>query len=113
MQITPDTAKFIANKSGGTAFTVADLATPKVNIAYGSWYLRYVMQRYDGNEVLALAAYNAGEGNVDKWVAAAGAAGHDFGLSDIPFPETRAYVENVLASRGEYRTTYARELGLD
>jgi len=113
MQLTPDTAKFIAGKSGGTAFTVEDLATPKVNIAYGAWYLRYVLQRYDGNAKKALAAYNAGEGNVDKWVAAAGAAGHDFGLSDIPFPETRAYVENVLASQSEYRASYAKELGLD
>jgi len=113
MQLTPDTAKFIAGKSGGTAFTVEDLATPKVNIAYGAWYLRYVMQRYDGNAKKALAAYNAGEGNVDKWVAAAAAAGHDFGLEDIPFPETRAYVENVLASQSEYRASYAKELGLD
>jgi len=113
MQLTPDTAKFIAGKSGGTAFTVEDLATPKVNIAYGAWYLRYVMQRYDGNARKALAAYNAGEGNVDKWVAAAAAAGHDFGLDDIPFPETRAYVENVLASQSEYRASYAKELGLD
>jgi len=113
MQLTPDTAKFIAGKSGGTAFTVEDLATPRVNIAYGAWYLRYVMQRYDGNARKALAAYNAGEGNVDKWVAAAAAAGHDFGLDDIPFPETRAYVENVLASQSEYRASYAKELGLD
>jgi len=113
MQLTPDTAKFIAGKSGGTAFTVEDLATPKVNIAYGAWYLRYVMQRYDGDAEKALAAYNAGEGNVDKWVAAAAAAGHDFGLQDIPFPETRAYVENVLASQSEYRASYAKELGLD
>jgi soluble lytic murein transglycosylase len=112
MQLTPDTARFIAGKSGGTAFTVDDLATPKVNIAYGSWYLRYLMQRYDRNTKLALAAYNGGEGNVDKWLASARAAGHDFGLDDIPFPETRAYVANVLASQKEYRATYAKELGL-
>lgn len=112
MQLTPDTAKFIAGKSGGTAFTVEDLATPKVNIAYGAWYLRYVMQRYGGNTKLALAAYNGGEGNVDKWLAAARVAGHDFGLDDIAFPETRAYVENVLESQREYRASYAKELGL-
>jgi soluble lytic murein transglycosylase len=112
MQITPDTAKFIAGKSGGTAFNVSDLATPKVNIAYGAWYLRYLLQRYDGNAKLALAAYNGGEGNVDKWRAAAQANGRDFRLSDIPFPETRAYVENVLDSQRQYRSSYAKELGL-
>jgi soluble lytic murein transglycosylase len=110
MQITPDTAQFIAHTSGGTTFTTADLATPKVNIAYGAWYLRYLKQRYGGNMKLALAAYNGGMGNVDKWLASARTAGHDFGLADIPFPETRAYVENVLARQREYRDTYPDKL---
>jgi soluble lytic murein transglycosylase len=112
MQITPDTAKFIASKSGGTAFTVEDLATPAVNIAYGAWYLRYLSQRYGGDKEKMLAAYNGGEGNVDKWVAAAAAEGRSFALDDIRFPETRAYVENVLARQKEYRREYAAELGL-
>ena len=57
-------------------------------------------------EVAALAAYNAGVGNVDRWGGAA------VGLGAIPFPETRAYVEDVLAKRGEYRDKYAHDLGL-
>ena len=68
MQITPATARMIARKSGGVAFTVEDLGTPQVNIAYGSWYLRYLLRRYAGNETFALAAYNGGEGNVDRWI---------------------------------------------
>ena len=72
MQITPETAKYIAHLSGGTAFEQGDLATPQVNIAYGSFYLRYLLRRYDGNTVLALAAYNGGEGNVDRWIAGSG-----------------------------------------
>ena len=72
MQITPDTADFIARDSGGTAFTQADLATPQVNISYGAYYLRYLLRRYDGDVALAVAAYNAGETNVNRWVAAAG-----------------------------------------
>ena len=67
MQLMPATAHFIADRSGGTAFTTEDLSTPDVNIAYGSWYLRYLLDHYDGNELLALAAYNAGEGKVDEW----------------------------------------------
>src|SRR5215213_4976169 len=71
MQITPETARYIARKSGGTAFEQGDLATPQINIAYGSFYLRYLLDRYGDNEVFALSAYNGGEGNVDRWIAAA------------------------------------------
>ena len=71
MQLMPSTADYIARKSGGTKFERADLATPQINISYGTYYLRYLLDRYDGNEVLALAAYNGGEGNVDRWVAEA------------------------------------------
>jgi soluble lytic murein transglycosylase len=112
MQLLPSTAHFIADKSGGTAFTTEDLSTPAINIAYGSWYLRYLLDRYDGDEVLALAAYNGGMGNVDRWVAEAGARGEQLDVVDIPFPETRAYVQRVLDVRREYRRTYAGELGL-
>jgi soluble lytic murein transglycosylase len=113
MQLMPETADFIAEKSGGTAFVQGDLATPQVNISYGSWYLRYLLEKYDGREVLALAAYNAGEGKVDEWVAAASARGETFRAADhIPFAETRHYVDRVLDARERYRRTYPRELGL-
>jgi soluble lytic murein transglycosylase len=112
MQITPATARYIAHLSGGTRFEQGDLATPQINIAYGTYYLRYLLDRYDRNEVLALAAYNGGEGNVDRWVARAGSAERSLTTSQIPFAETREYVEGVLAARGRYRSTYARELGL-
>jgi soluble lytic murein transglycosylase len=113
MQILPGTAHFIARKSGGTAFELRDLGTPQINIAYGTWYLRYLIQRYDGNETLAVAAYNAGENNVDRWVKRAG-GDHSFDpKSDIPFPETRGYVASVMHHRKLYRDKYRHELGLD
>ncbi len=112
MQITPDTAKFIAQDSGGTAFTQADLATPQVNISYGAYYLRYLLKRYDQNTVLALAAYNGGEGNVDRWLAEASMSERTFGKEQIPFTETREYVDRVLDARVSYRERYSRELGL-
>jgi soluble lytic murein transglycosylase len=111
MQLMPGTAEFIAHKSGGTRFELQDLGTPQVNIAYGSWYLRYLITRYNGNRILALAAYNAGETNVDQWVSKAGGADGFDAVRDIPFPETRAYVQNVLSKRDQYRHTYAKELG--
>ena len=112
MQITPRTAAFIARDSGGTRFTQKDLATPQINISYGAYYLRYLLRRYEGNTGLAVAAYNAGETNVNRWVAEAGGE-DDFEASDhIPFAETRAYVENVLERKKEYRKNYGDELGL-
>ena len=112
MQLLPSTAHFIAGRSGGTAFTTEDLSTPEINIAYGSWYLRHLLDRYDGHVVKALAAYNGGATNVDAWVAAARARGERFGRDDIPFSETRAYVGRVREARRAYATTYASELGL-
>ena len=112
MQITPATAAFIARDSGGTAFTQADLATPQVNISYGAYYLRYLLRRYDGDIPLAVAAYNAGETNVSRWVAEAGGADGFDADRDIPFPETRTYLDGVLERRDEYREHYADELGL-
>ena len=112
MQLTPQTAQDIARKSGGTAFKVSDLGTPQVNIAYGTWYLRYLMRRFGGNETLALAAYNAGEGNVDHWIAGERAHERSLTIAAIPFGETRNYVRKVLDARRDYRSTYAHELGL-
>ena len=109
MQILPETAEYIARLSGGTEFEHGDLANPQINIAYGSYYLRYLLRKYGGNEALALAAYNAGEGKVDQWLGE-GRAPDD--PAEIPFPETRNYVEQVLEVRPRYRDEYRRELGL-
>jgi soluble lytic murein transglycosylase len=110
MQITPDTADFIARHSGGTRFVQEDLATPQINIAYGSWFLRYLIDHYDGNETLAVAAYNAGIANVDRWVARAGGPDAFDSASHIRFQETKAYVENVASSRDSYREHYGDDL---
>jgi soluble lytic murein transglycosylase len=112
MQIEPATAEYIAHLSGGIRFTTGDLATPKINVAYGSWYLRYLLAHYEGDDMLAIAAYNAGLANVDKWVAQAREAGRSLSVTDIPFPETKAYVERVLRAQREYRATYPHALGL-
>ena len=112
MQITPETADFIAKKSGGFRFEQSDLATPQINIAYGSYYLRYLIDHYDGNQAPAIAAYNAGLTNADRWVAEAGGPGAFDAGRDIPFPETRAYVANVFDRRDQYREHYSAELGL-
>jgi soluble lytic murein transglycosylase len=105
MQITPEAAEFIERQSGGTTFELKDLSDPEINIRYGTFLLKELLERYDGDEAAALAAYNAGPGNADEW------GGSDLTVAEIPFPETRAYVEEVLEKRDEYRQKYAQELG--
>jgi len=105
MQITPAAAETIAKNSKATTFELQDLGDPEINIRYGTFLLREHLERYDGDEAAALAAYNAGPGNADKW------GGAELTIEDIGFPETRAYVEEVLEKREEYRREYAKELG--
>jgi soluble lytic murein transglycosylase len=106
MQVTPATARAIADQSGGVTFRVADLANSDINIRYGTYHLRDLLDQYDQNLIAALAAYNAGSGNVDRW------GGSALELDHIEFPETRAYVEQVLEKRDQYRENYADDLGL-
>jgi soluble lytic murein transglycosylase len=112
MQILPETADQIANESGGVTFTTADLEVPRINVRYGSYYLRQALDAFDGDKVAAIASYNAGMGVVGEWVAQAHADGHDLRVKDIPYPETRAYVEKVLEARRVYREEYGDRLGL-
>ena len=111
MQMLPQTALFLARRSGATTFHVSDLGTPQVNIAYGSYYLRYLLDEYHGSRLMAIAAYNGGEANVNRWVARARSGGARFTIGDIPFPETRAYVQRVLQAQHDYRITYPTQLG--
>jgi soluble lytic murein transglycosylase len=101
MQLLPETAKGIAIRTGGDRFVVSDLYDPELNLRYGSWYLRNLLRRYDGDVPVALAAYHAGQGNVDRWRASG---------QGIAFPETRAYVEKVERLRKVYSSAYAKEL---
>ncbi len=104
MQLLPETAEGIAQYTGGSRFEVGDLYDPEINVRYGSLYLRRLLRKYE-DERLALAAYNAGQANVDGWIAE--------GREEIPFPETREFVDNVLEARDVYARAYASELGLD
>jgi soluble lytic murein transglycosylase len=101
MQLLPDTAKGIALHTGGSKFRVEDLYNPEINVRYGAWYLRHLLEKY-GDERDALAAYNAGQDNVDRWRRAG---------QGIQFAETRAYVTRVEELKRIYRRAYGAELG--
>jgi soluble lytic murein transglycosylase len=100
MQLLPETAKGIATRTGGTRFVVDDLFVPELNVRYGAWYLRHLLDKY-GDEATALAAYNAGQANVDRWRAEGGG---------IEFAETRHYVRRVQELKRIYARAYADEL---
>jgi soluble lytic murein transglycosylase len=102
MQLLPETAKGIALNTGGSRFRVRDLYDPEINVRYGAFYLRRLLRKY-GEDRLALAAYNAGQRNVDEWLAA---------NEGIAFAETREYVEDVLELRDVYARAYEDELNL-
>lgn len=101
MQLQPATAKGIAIRTGGKRFLISDLYKPEINVRYGAWYLRDLLDKYR-NEQDALAAYNAGQENVDRWLAK---------REPVQFPETRAYVDRVERLKWIYRKTYTSELG--
>ncbi len=101
MQLLPDTAQGIATRTGGDHFVVDDLLDPEINVRYGSWYLRNLLDRYHDLRT-ALAAYHAGQGNVDEWLADG---------DGIRFPETRHYVDSVLDAQRVYADVYGDELG--
>jgi len=96
MQLLPSTAHGIALHTGGSKFRTSDLYVPELNVRYGAWYLHHLLERY-GDERTALAAYNAGQDNVDRWRAQG---------RGISFPETRAYVDRVEHLKGLYRRLY-------
>jgi len=102
MQLLPATAKGIALHTGGSKFRVSDLWNPEINVRYGAFYLRRLIDKY-GDTRLALAAYNAGQANVDSWLALG---------NGIEIPETRASLDKVLELRNIYARAYAKELGL-
>ncbi|HEY2373029.1 MAG TPA: lytic transglycosylase domain-containing protein [Gaiellaceae bacterium] len=102
MQLQPATAKGIAIRTGGTKFVLSDLYDPEINVRYGAWYLHHLLLKY-GDERLALAAYNAGQENVDRWRAEG---------EGVQFPETRAYIDKVERLKSIYRRAYRSELGI-
>jgi soluble lytic murein transglycosylase len=102
MQLLPETGQGIADRTGGNTWKPDDLLDPELNVRYGSWYLRHLLDKY-GDERLALAAYNAGQSNVDRW--------REEGVG-IQFSETRHYVDRVQELKSIYARAYSAELGL-
>lgn len=97
MQITPATGEWIAGKIGMTGFTPTDLYEPETNVRFGTWYLRYLLDRFSGDVATALLAYNAGPGAAERWAKG----------NEGVYPETAAYLEAVQRAERAYRALYS------
>lgn len=119
MQLQPDTAEGIALRTGGKRFSRRDLLDPELNIRYGSWYLGHLRDQagrwYQDADavpssedllVATLAAYNGGQGNAHDWIRSKSGDDHVLQAREIPFDETRSYVDDVLQQRDDYRRAY-------
>jgi soluble lytic murein transglycosylase len=109
MQIMPDTANWIAEAAKVQTFIPADLLKPDVNIFLGAWYMSWLTKHYNGNVVYAIAAYNAGQGNVNQWKNNGIWDGRETNLDPIPFGETRHYVQRVLYYYHKYQNLYSKD----
>lgn len=104
MQITDSTADWIAGKLG-CEFEREDIENPEININMGCYYLRYLLDYYNEDVNLALAAYNAGMGNVNKWLADS-ESGTENSLDSIPFSETERYLSRIEKGIKIYQRLY-------
>lgn len=105
MQVMPETGAWAAKQMGIT-FQANQLYQAEYNIRIGTWYLANLRREFGGDIVLALAAYNAGRGNVRQWLTDKRWTGEHATLDQIPFPETRLYVGKVLRDFERYRRIY-------
>ena len=106
MQIMPETAYWIAYRLEEDPPSITRLHDCDTNIKYGIWYLGELEDEFFGNDILALAAYNAGRGNVWDWMEEGGWQKNFSDVDSIPYSETRNYVKKVLACREKYYELY-------
>jgi soluble lytic murein transglycosylase len=106
MQMMPDTAEWVAKQIDYPDFEISKLNDPEISIRFGTWYLSSVRKEFGGNEVLMLAAYNAGRGNVKSWMKQYDWTTDFRDVDQIPFTETRQYVKQVLRDKQRYQALY-------
>ncbi|NLY18399.1 MAG: lytic transglycosylase domain-containing protein [Clostridiaceae bacterium] len=106
MQITEKTGQWIANQLDIEKYSIQSLTEPEINIQFGCWYMSYLLERFNGNSELALAAYNAGEGTIRKWVESGEIKWKGQEIISLPYPETEKYLVRVNRIYFVYKTLY-------
>ena len=105
MQVTDETGWWAAEQIGLRTDTV-ELTDPDTNIRIGCWYLSWLLDKFDGVTETALAGYNAGHGNVTKWLADEEMSADGITLEEIPYEETKSYVKKVQLAQLVYSYVY-------
>lgn len=108
MQLMPDTAKWIAETLGDGSFEQSKLREPGKNIQYGTWYIANLEKEFQ-DITLVLAAYNGGRGHVNEWIRTEQLKVNDLRTEDIPFGETREYVQRVMDNYENYKELYGEK----
>jgi len=108
MQIMPDTGQWVAGQLHVVNYSVDSLLDPDANVRLGTWYLASLYREFNANEILMLAAYNGGRGNVKQWMRQLNWDANFRDIEQIPFQETREYVKKVLRAKEKYHELYAR-----
>ncbi len=108
MQMMPETGQWVAGQLNLAGYQPGLLTDPETSVRFGTWYLASLKKEFNGNEVLMLAAYNGGRGNVKQWMRQMSWGEGFRDISQIPFTETREYVTRVLHARERYRDLYGR-----
>lgn len=107
MQIMPETFEWLQNLADGEiTHSESELLNPEINIKYGTYFLKYLLDHYNGNEKLAVAAYNAGSANVDSWLGDSSYSNDGVELHSIPFTETSQYIQRVENTKAVYESLY-------
>ncbi len=109
MQITPETGSWISEQMKLKDFNSEQLYDPETNIKLGCWYLNNLKNQFDNRLPVAIAAYNGGSGNVNKWLNDSRYSGDNLTLKQIPFEETKNYVERVFDTQEKYKKIYKRD----
>lgn len=108
MQIMPETGTWIAGQMKIKDYNEEMLFDPEYNLRMGIWYLSYLEKNFQGNNVIMLAAYNAGENKVKRWLAEGLWTGMEKDIGQIPYQETRDYIEKVLFDYQVYKRVYKK-----
>lgn len=106
MQLMPETARWIVQQPGAPKVSTDDLTDPEASLAMGSWYLSYLIERFHGNTVAAVAAYNAGPNRVERWLKEGQWDGTLEHADRIPVGETRHFVQRVFYNFDRYKEIY-------
>ncbi|HLV09691.1 MAG TPA: lytic transglycosylase domain-containing protein [Halanaerobiales bacterium] len=109
MQIMPDTGNWIAEQLDYSNFDLELLFDPEINILFGTWYLQMLRREFDNNSAVVLAAYNAGRGNVKKWLEEEW-DGREQSIENIPYNETKEYVKKIISAYRYYNRIYEYNL---